>query len=78
MNETNRGVIASVREAATRSRTRWLDNLLGTTQRVLVEGPETGHSEAFAPVAIAGMERGQILRARITGRDGGHLVGIRA
>ncbi|MEA3057242.1 MAG: threonylcarbamoyladenosine tRNA methylthiotransferase MtaB [Sphingomonadales bacterium] len=68
---------ARLRESAARRRTAWLDTLVGTIQRVLVEGPGTGHSEAFAPVAIAGLERGEIVQTRITGRDGGQLVGVR-
>ena len=46
------------------------------SQRVLVEGHSTGHTDGFAPVAIAGVDRGCIVQARITGRDGDHLVGV--
>ncbi len=64
---------AHLREAAAERRSRWLDSLVGTTQRVLVEGAGTGHAENFAPVAVNGM-RGQILDVRITGRSDDHLV----
>ncbi len=67
---------ARLREAATHRRTRWLDSLVGSSQRVLVEGPSTGHTDGFAPVAIAGVDRGCIVQARITGREGDHLVGV--
>jgi threonylcarbamoyladenosine tRNA methylthiotransferase MtaB len=66
---------ARLRDAAARRRTRWLDSLVGSGQRVLVEGDSAGHTDAFAPVAIAGMERGRTVRARITSRDGDRLVG---
>ncbi len=69
---------ARLREAATHRRTRWLDSLVGSSQRVLVEGPSTGHTDGFAPVAIAGVERGRIVQARIAGREGDHLVGVAA
>ena len=67
---------ARLRDAAAQRRTRWLDSLVGTTQPILVEGPSTGHTDGFAPVAIAGAERGRIVQARIAGRDGDHLVGV--
>src|SRR5947209_8097663 len=60
---------ARLREAAAQRRTRWLDSLVGTTERVLVEGPSTGHTDGFAPVAIPGVERGRTVRTRITSRD---------
>jgi threonylcarbamoyladenosine tRNA methylthiotransferase MtaB len=67
---------ARLREAAAERRTRWLDSLVGTSRRVLVEGPETGHTDAFAPVAIAGVDRGRVVQTRMTGRAGDRLVGI--
>jgi threonylcarbamoyladenosine tRNA methylthiotransferase MtaB len=69
---------ARLREAAAERRTRWLDGLVGTSQRVLVEGPSIGHTDSFAPVGIAGVERGRVVQARIAGRDGDHLVGAAA
>jgi threonylcarbamoyladenosine tRNA methylthiotransferase MtaB len=67
---------ARLREAAARRRRRWLDSLVGSNQRVLVEGPSAGHTEGFAPVAIPGVDRGELVQARITGRDGDHLMGV--
>jgi threonylcarbamoyladenosine tRNA methylthiotransferase MtaB len=69
---------ARLREAATHRRTRWLDSLVGSSQQILVEGPSTGHTDGFAPVATAGVDRGCIVQARITGREGDHLVGVPA
>jgi threonylcarbamoyladenosine tRNA methylthiotransferase MtaB len=63
---------ARLREAAAGRRTRWLDTLVGTTHTVLVEGPGGGHTDNFAPVAIAG-PLGQSGLARITGGYGDRL-----
>ena len=57
-------------------RSAWLDSLIGTAQRVLIENNSKGHSDGFAPVRIDGTSRGEIGDARITGRDGDHLVGV--
>ena len=67
---------ARLREAAAARRNAWLDGLVGTTQRVLIENNAKGHSDGFAPVLIEGAERGDIGDARIVGRDGDHLVGV--
>ena len=69
---------ARLREAAAKRRTRWLDTLVGTTQRVLIEGDGSGHAGNFAPVEVEGTKRGQVCDVRITGRDGDRLVGARA
>ena len=47
---------ARLREAAATRRSAWLDSLVGTTQPVLIENNAKGHSDAFAPVTIAGTE----------------------
>jgi threonylcarbamoyladenosine tRNA methylthiotransferase MtaB len=65
---------ARLRSAAAGRRSRWLDNLIGSTQPVLIENNGKGHSDAFAPVQVDGAARGQIGAARITGRDGDHLT----
>ena len=44
---------ARLREAAATRRTRWLDSLVGTSQPVLIENNGKGHTDNFAPVAIA-------------------------
>jgi len=41
-----------LREAAGRRRAAWLDAMVGTVQRVLVERGGTGHAENFAPVIL--------------------------
>jgi threonylcarbamoyladenosine tRNA methylthiotransferase MtaB len=67
---------ARLRAAAAARRNAWLDGLVGTAQRVLIENNAKGHSDGFAPVTIAGTSRGDIGSARIVGRDGDHLVGV--
>jgi threonylcarbamoyladenosine tRNA methylthiotransferase MtaB len=69
---------ARLRQTADVRRTRWLDSLVGSSQQVLVEMGGKAHSDAFAPVTIAGARRGDIVAAWIAGRDGDHLVGVRA
>ena len=69
---------ARLRTGAAERRGRWLDGLVGSTQTVLIEGDDKGHADNFAPVLIAGAERGEIVAARITGRDGDHLLGVAA
>ena len=66
---------ARLREAAAARRGAWLDSLIGTSQRVLIENNAKGHSDGFAPVRIAGTSRGDSGAARITSRDGDHLIG---
>ncbi|HVL79238.1 MAG TPA: radical SAM protein [Sphingomicrobium sp.] len=75
---TVRARAGRLREAASARRSRWLDSLAGTRQRVLVEGGGKGHSDGFAPVRIDGAERGEIVDARIARRDGNLLIGRRA
>ena len=67
---------ARLREAAAGRRSRWLDGLVGTSQRVLIENNGKGHADNFAPVAIDLAARGQSGRALITGRDGDHLTAV--
>jgi threonylcarbamoyladenosine tRNA methylthiotransferase MtaB len=66
---------ARLRSAADERRERWLDSLVGTRQRVLVENNAKGHSDVFAPVAVPEAERGAIIDVQIAGRDGDQLVG---
>jgi threonylcarbamoyladenosine tRNA methylthiotransferase MtaB len=73
--EIVKGRAARLREAAARRRAAWLDSLIGTAQRVLIEGDRTGHADNFASVAVAGARKGDVVTARIANRDGGHLVG---
>jgi len=60
---------ARLRSAASERRRRWLDSLVGSRQSILVEGNGLGHTDNFAPVTIAGGERGETGHARITARD---------
>lgn len=65
---------AHLRSAAAERRMRWLDSLVGSTLPVLIEGPGTGHSDNFAPIALPGAERGESGLANVTGRDGDRLT----
>ncbi|HVL29310.1 MAG TPA: tRNA (N(6)-L-threonylcarbamoyladenosine(37)-C(2))-methylthiotransferase MtaB, partial [Sphingomicrobium sp.] len=67
---------ARLREAAARRRSAWLDGLVGTPQPVLIENNAKGHTDSFAPVAIAGSKRGDTGLARIVARTGDHLLGV--
>jgi len=65
-----------LREAAANRRQRWLDSMTGTVQPVLVEGEGSGHTNNFAPVAIAGGMRGESGDARVAGRENDHLAAV--
>ena len=67
---------ARLRDTAAKRRSAWLDGLVGTTQRVLVENSAKGHTDGFAPVFVAGSKRGDTGLARITGRTQDSLVGV--
>lgn len=66
---------AALREAAADQRNRWLDDMIGTRQTVLIENSEKGHADNFAPTLVSGSRRGDIGVASITGRDGDLLIG---
>ena len=67
---------ARLRDAAASRRSRWLDRLVGTRHRVLIENNGRGHADNFAPVAIEGSARGESGRALITSCDGDHLRAV--
>jgi len=69
---------ARLREAAAARRSCWLDRLVGSTQRVLIENNGKGHSDGFAPVILADGARGETVDVRITGRSDQQLTGVRA
>jgi threonylcarbamoyladenosine tRNA methylthiotransferase MtaB len=69
---------ARLREKASERRRTWLQHLVGTTQRVLVENREKGHSDGFAPVSIPGTDRGEIVEANIIGIADDQLRAARA
>lgn len=67
---------ARLRQAAAKRRTRWLGRLIGSTQQVLIENNNKGHSDGFAPVRIEGTSRGDTGTARIVNSDGDHLTAV--
>jgi threonylcarbamoyladenosine tRNA methylthiotransferase MtaB len=69
-----------LRETSARRRTAWLQSLVGTRQRVLVEREEGfGHGESFAPVRVdGGRPVGRISEAVITASNGDALIGVPA
>jgi threonylcarbamoyladenosine tRNA methylthiotransferase MtaB len=73
---------AQLRQEATAHRHQWLDQMIGSTQRVLIElDGKSGHAENFAQIALAapmisGNMRGIITDVQITGRDGDILSGV--
>jgi threonylcarbamoyladenosine tRNA methylthiotransferase MtaB len=69
---------ARLRRAASERRSRWLEALIGTEQRVLIENKEKGHADNFAPVVVAGTKRGDLAMVRIARRDGDQLTGVTA
>ena len=66
-----------LRAASGRRKMAWLNALVGTRQRVLVERPgDFGHSESFAPVRLTrGCDVGKTVEAVITRVEGEMLVG---
>ena len=69
-----------LREASAARRRGWLEALVGTSQKVLVEREDgTGHAENFAPVRVArrvdGKVVGRIIEARIVGVEADVLIG---
>lgn len=65
-----------LREASARQKMVWLQSMIGSRQRVLVEKGARGHAENFAPVRFAeAPPRGEIIEARITALDGEMLIG---
>jgi threonylcarbamoyladenosine tRNA methylthiotransferase MtaB len=75
-HETIKARAARLRTRAAERRTRWLDGLKCTSQTVLIENNEKGHSDGFAPVRILGSKRGDLGQARITAHDDDTLIGI--
>jgi len=72
-----------LREACAARKTPWLQGLVGSKQRVLVERDVLGHAENFARVKIApshqgGGLSGQIIDVRITGVENEMLIGVQA
>lgn len=68
----------ALRAASARRRRRWLEAMVGTRQRVLVERQGRGHAENFAPVQPTAGEAGQIVEVSITALENDVLIGARA
>ncbi|MBX3561614.1 MAG: tRNA (N(6)-L-threonylcarbamoyladenosine(37)-C(2))-methylthiotransferase MtaB [Sphingomonas sp.] len=66
-----------LRGASARRRGGWLESLVGTRQRVLVEKGGRGHAENFAPVRLSGTGEG-ILEVEITAFENDSLIGTPA
>ncbi len=65
-----------LRAATARRKTAWLQSLVGTTQRVLVERNGIGHAENFAPVRVAaGRDIGQIVPMKMIELNDDILIG---
>jgi len=69
---------ARLRTAAETRRSDWLDNLVCTRQPFLMESDGLGRCDNDATIRLANGRRGDMGVATITGRDGGHLIGITA
>ena len=67
---------AGLRQSAARRCARWLESLIGTVQPLLIEGDGKGHTDGFAPVAIAGGKRGETGTARVTGSKDNYLEAV--
>jgi threonylcarbamoyladenosine tRNA methylthiotransferase MtaB len=78
-----------LREACARQREVWLEALVGTRQKVLVEKEGFGHAENFAPVQFrhsSGVSMdpslrwgdGEIVEAKVVGVENGTLIGTPA
>ncbi len=72
----------ALREACARRNRAWLDALVGTRQKVLVERNGRGHAENFAPVRLDGSAArdatGRIVEVQIAGVDNDMLTGAGA
>jgi threonylcarbamoyladenosine tRNA methylthiotransferase MtaB len=73
---------AVIKERAARLRAKgvaalgtYLDAQIGTVQRVLVEHDGKGRLDSFAEITVMGATAGSTIIARVSKRDGGHLVG---
>jgi threonylcarbamoyladenosine tRNA methylthiotransferase MtaB len=64
-----------LREATGRRRAAWLESLVGTKQRVLMEKNGFGHAESFAPVRVSPQEVGEIVEVVISGIEDDVLIG---
>ena len=78
MPQLSRSVIkdraARLRASGEVAYARHLDSLVGTRQRILIERQGLGRTEGFTLAVIDGGVPGEIVDARIIGRDAQHLI----
>ena len=68
-----------LREACARQRNLWLESLIGTKQRVLLEKENFGHAENFAPVRLVSSGLvGTVVALSVKGVENGMLTGVPA
>jgi threonylcarbamoyladenosine tRNA methylthiotransferase MtaB len=67
---------AALREAGQQQRRRLLESRLGQVEQVLLERPDRGHSEQFAPVRLRGgvLARGELRALRAVALDDDGLI----
>lgn len=68
---------ARLRQAGQAAALRFYQARLGQEETVLMEGPDRGHTEHFAPLRLRGgpaVRHGQLLRLRVTGADAEGLL----
>ncbi|MFN3429984.1 MAG: hypothetical protein ACK46X_08525, partial [Candidatus Sericytochromatia bacterium] len=69
-------VTARLREAAEQRRSTWLQSLIGTRQRIVIEKPgDRGHAENFAEVLLPQSDIGSVQQVKITNVQDGKLIG---
>jgi threonylcarbamoyladenosine tRNA methylthiotransferase MtaB len=67
---------ARLRGVAAGRRSAWLQTLVGTRQPVLIESEGSGHTDAFAPIAVDGSSRGETGHVMVTSFEGDTLRGV--
>jgi threonylcarbamoyladenosine tRNA methylthiotransferase MtaB len=80
-SETVKARAQDLREACARRRQMWLEGMVGSVQRVLMERGGTGHAENFAPVRVQPappLEANEVVHMRITSVAGDALIGVPA
>ncbi len=71
---------ANLRQIGTQELQTFLSKQIGQTKSVLLEKPNQGHSEDFAPIRLANDEPcvpGAIVCVKITGQQGTELIGVK-
>jgi threonylcarbamoyladenosine tRNA methylthiotransferase MtaB len=65
-----------LRQKASERRSAWLRSLIGSRQTLLIESEGTGHTDAFAPIAVNGSSRGENGDVVVTGIEDDTLLGV--